>query len=233
MKTETVKYQATDIELEGYIAYPDEEKAPLVLIAHTWAGKDDFVHERAEDLAALGYVGFAVDMYGNGKVGSNTEENQSLMAPLLSDRNVLKDRITSALNFGKSLPGVDPNKVAAIGYCLGGLVVLDLARSGENFQGVVSFHGLLMGSDISEKGIQAKILVLHGERDPMVPLDMVDAFQKEMTKAAADWQLHSYGGTYHAFTKPGANDPNLGTQYNKSASERSWKSMQNFFEEIF
>ncbi len=233
MKTETVNYQATDIELEGYLAYPDEEKAPLVLIAHTWAGKDNFVHERAEDLAALGYVGFAVDMYGNGKVGSNTEENQSLMAPLLSDRNVLKDRITSALNFGKSLPGVDPNKVAAIGYCLGGLVVLDLARSGENFQGVVSFHGLLMESDISEKGIQAKILVLHGERDPMVPLDMVDAFQKEMTKATADWQLHSYGGTYHAFTKPDANDPNLGTQYNKSASERSWKSMQNFFEEIF
>ena len=233
MKTETVNYQATDIELEGYVAYPDEEKAPLVLIVHTWAGKDDFVHEKAEDLAALGYVGFAVDMYGNGKVGSNTEENQSLMAPLLSDRNVLKDRITSALNFGKSLPGVDPNKVAAIGYCLGGLVVLDLARSGENFQGLVSFHGLLMGSDISEKGIQAKILVLHGERDPMVPLDMVNAFQKEMTKAGADWQLHSYGGTYHAFTKPGANDPNLGTQYNKSAAERSWKSMQNFFEEIF
>ncbi|SVB07772.1 uncharacterized protein METZ01_LOCUS160626 [marine metagenome] len=233
MKTETVNYQATDIELEGYVAYPDEEKAPLVLIVHTWAGKDDFVHERAEDLAALGYVGFAVDMYGNGKVGSNTEENQSLMAPLLSDRNVLKDRITSALHFGKSLPGVDPNKVAAIGYCLGGLVVLDLARSGENFQGLVSFHGLLMGSDISEKGIQAKILVLHGERDPMVPSDMVDAFQKEMTKAGADWQLHSYGGTYHAFTKPGADDPNLGTQYNKSAAERSWKSMQNFFEEIF
>jgi len=233
MKTETVNYQATDIELEGYLAYPDEEQAPLVLIAHTWAGKDDFVHERAEDLAALGYVGFAVDMYGNGKVGSDTEENQSLMAPLLSDRDVLKDRIISALHFGKSLPGVDPNKVAAIGYCLGGLVVLDLARSGEDFQGVVSFHGLLMGSDISEKGIQAKILVLHGERDPMVPLDMVDAFQKEMTKADADWQLHSYGGTYHAFTKPDANDPNLGTEYNQSASERSWKSMQNFFEEIF
>ena len=233
MKTETVNYQTADIELEGYLAYPDEEKAPLVLIAHTWAGKDDFVHERAEDLAALGYVGFAVDMYGNGKVGRSTEENQSLMEPLLSDRDVLKDRITSALHFGKSLPGVDPNKVAAIGYCLGGLVVLDLARTGENFQGVVSFHGLLMGSDISEKGIQAKILVLHGERDPMVPLDMVDAFQKEMTEAGADWQLHSYGGTYHAFTKPDANDPNLGTQYNKSASERSWKSMQNFFEEIF
>ena len=233
MKTETVNYQAADIELKGYLAYPDEEKAPLVLIAHTWAGKDDFVHERAKDLAALGYVGFAVDMYGNGKVGSSTEENQSLMEPLLSDRDVLKDRITSALHFGKSLPGVDPNKVAAIGYCLGGLVVLDLARTGENFQGVVSFHGLLMGSDISEKGIQAKILVLHGERDPMVPLDMVDAFQKEMTEAGADWQLHSYGGTYHAFTKPDANDPNLGTQYNKSASERSWKSMQNFFEEIF
>ena len=228
MKTETVNYQAKNIDLKGYVAFPDAENAPLVLIAHTWAGKDEFVHQRAEDLAALGYVGFAVDMYGNGKVGADTAENESLMTPLVSDRDMLKDRIVSALNYGKNLPGV-----AAIGYCFGGLVVLDLARSGEDLSGVVSFHGLLMPSDISEKGIKAKVLVLHGERDPMVPLDMVDTFQKEMTEAEADWQLHSYGGTYHAFTNPDANDPNLGTQFNKSANDRSWQSMKNFFAEIF
>ena len=233
MKTETVSYQATDVELEGYVAFPDAENAPLVLIAHTWAGKDEFVHKKAEDLAELGYVGFAVDMYGNGKVGADTAENESLMTPLVGDRNMLKDRIVSALHYGKSLPGVDPNRTAAIGYCFGGLVALDLARSGEDLQGVVSFHGLLMGSDISETGIKAKVLALHGERDPMVPLEMVDAFQKEMTKAGADWQLHSYGGTYHAFTNPDANDANLGTQFNKSANERSWQSMQNFLNEIF
>ena len=233
MKTETVNYQAKNIDLKGYVAFPDAENAPLVLIAHTWAGKDEFVHQRAEDLAALGYVGFAVDMYGNGKVGADTAENESLMTPLVSDRDMLKDRIVSALNYGKSLPGVDSSRAAAIGYCFGGLVVLDLARSGEDLNGVVSFHGLLMPSDISEKGIKAKVLVLHGERDPMVPLDMVDTFQKEMTEAEADWQLHSYGGTYHAFTNPDANDPNLGTQFNQSANERSWQSMKNFFAEIF
>jgi len=233
MKTEIVNYQAKNIDLKGYVAFPDTEKAPLVLIAHTWAGKDEFVHQRAEDLAALGYVGFAVDMYGNGKVGADTAENESLMTPLVSDRDMLKGRILSALNFGKSLPGVDSSRVAAIGYCFGGLVVLDLARSGEDLGGVVSFHGLLMPSDISEKGIKAKVLVLHGERDPMVPLDMVDTFQKEMTGANADWQLHSYGGTYHAFTNPDANDPSLGTQFNKSANDRSWQSMKNFFVEIF
>ena len=233
MKTETVNYQAKNIDLKGYVAFPDAENAPLVLIAHTWAGKDEFVHQRAEDLAALGYVGFAVDMYGNGKVGADTAENESLMTPLVSDRDMLKDRIVSALNYGKSLPGVDSSRAAAIGYCFGGLVVLDLARSGEDLSGVVSFHGLLMPSDISEKGIKAKVLVLHGERDPMVPLDMVDTFQKEMTEADADWQLHSYGGTYHAFTNPDANDPNLGTQFNQSANERSWQSMKNFFAEIF
>ena len=233
MKTEIVNYQAKNVDLKGYVAFPDAENAPLVLIAHTWAGKDEFVHQRADDLAALGYVGFAVDMYGNGKVGADTAENESLMTPLVSDRDMLKDRIVSALNFGKSLPGVNSNRVAAIGYCFGGLVVLDLARSGEDLSGVVSFHGLLMPSDISEKGIKAKVLVLHGERDPMVPLDMVDTFQKEMTEANADWQLHSYGGTYHAFTNPDANDPNLGTQFSKSANDRSWQSMKNFFTEIF
>ena len=233
MRIERVNYQAENVDLEGYVAFPEVDNAPLVLVAHTWAGKDQFVHQKAKDLASLGYVGFSVDMYGNGKVGADAAENESLMTPLVSDRDKLKNRIISALNYGKNLPGVDSNRTAAIGYCFGGLVALDLARSGEELKGVVSFHGLLMPSDISKKGIKAKILVLHGERDPMVPIDMVDAFQKEMTEAGADWQLHSYGGTYHAFTNPDANDPNLGTQFNKSANERSWQSMKIFLEEIF
>jgi len=233
MRIERVNYQAENVDLEGYVAFPEVDNAPLVLVAHTWAGKDQFVHQKAEDLASLGYVGFSVDMYGNGKVGADAAENESLMTPLVSDRDKLKNRIISALNYGKNLPGVDSNRTAAVGYCFGGLVALDLARSGEELKGVVSFHGLLMPSDISKKGIKAKILVLHGERDPMVPIDMVDAFQKEMTEAGADWQLHSYGGTYHAFTNPDANDPNLGTQFNKSANERSWQSMKIFLEEIF
>lgn len=232
MKTELVNYES-DISLKGYLAYEGEEKKPLVLVVHTWAGKDDFVHKKAESLAELGYVGFAVDMYGDGKTGSDAAENESMMTPLVSDRDLLKARINSALEYGKSLSYVDSSKVAAIGYCFGGLVVLDLARSGANVSGVVSFHGLLMSSDINSSGLRSKVLVLHGERDPMVPLEMVDSFQKEMTEANADWQLHSYGGAYHAFTNPDANDASLGTKYDKNADSRSWQSMINFFEEIF
>jgi len=214
MKTEEVQY-ASDIEMLGYVAYPEIVNAPLVLIAHTWAGKDNFVHQRANELAELGFVAMAVDMYGNGRVGRDAKENESLMSPLISDRDLLKSRINCALEFGRTLPGVDSSKVAAIGYCFGGLVVLDLARSGSDVKGVVSFHGLLMSSNLDAGSIKSKILVLHGERDPMVPLEMVEI------------------GRYHAFTNPEANDVAMGTQYNKEANDRSWQAMLNFFEEIF
>ena len=233
MKTEEINYKVEEQEYAAFVAYPEKETAPLILIVHTWAGRDEFVKNKAIALAKEGFAAMAVDMYGGARVGSSTEENQSMMAPLIEDRNKLKSIINTALETGKNLEGVDSSKVAAIGYCFGGLVVLDLARSGTDIDGVVSFHGLLMGSDISHKGIQAKVLVLHGERDPMVPLTMIDEFQKEMTEAKADWQLHSYGNAYHAFTNPDANDPDLGTQYNKNADQRSWQSMMNFFTEIF
>ena len=233
MKTEEINYSYDQINYKGFVAYPDKDKAPLILIAPSWAGRDEFVKDKARELAQEGFVAMAIDMYGEAKVGSSTEENQSMMTPLVEDRDKLKGIVNAALEAGKQLDEVDNSKVAAIGYCFGGLVVLDLARSGSNVRGVVSFHGLLMDSEISENGIKSKILVLHGERDPMVPLAMVDEFQKEMTQAGADWQLHSYGNAYHAFTNKEANDPNLGTQYNKDADRRSWKSMMNFFEEIF
>ena len=233
MKTQEVNYKFGDQEYRAFVANPEKESAPLVLVVHTWAGRDDFVEKKAIELAEEGYVAMAVDMYGEAKVGASTEENQSLMTPLIEDRDKLKAIINSAVEAGKKIDGVDSSKVAAIGYCFGGLVVLDLARSGTDISGVVSFHGLLMSSDISTDGIQAKVLVLHGERDPMVPLSMVDDFQKEMTEAEADWQLHSYGNAYHAFTNKEANDPNLGTQYNENADKRSWQSMMNFFTEIF
>lgn len=233
MKTQEINYKFGDQEYRAFVANPEKESAPLVLVVHTWAGRDDFVEKKAIELAEEGYVAMAVDMYGDAKVGTSTEENQSMMTPLIEDRDKLKAIINSAVEAGKKIDGVDSSKVAAIGYCFGGLVVLDLARSGTDISGVVSFHGLLMSSDISTDGIQAKVLVLHGERDPMVPLSMVDDFQKEMTAAEADWQLHSYGNAYHAFTNKEANDPNLGTQYNENAGKRSWQSMMNFFTEIF
>ena len=233
MKTEEVNYLVQDKQFKAFVAYPEQQNSPLVLIVHTWAGRDEFVQNKAIELAQEGFVAMAVDMYGDAKVGASTEENQSMMAPLIEDREKLKSVITAAVETGKQLEGVDTSKIAAIGYCFGGLVVLDLARSGIDINGVVSFHGLLMGSDISDKGIQTKVLVLHGERDPMVPLSMIDEFQQEMTEAQADWQLHSYGNAYHAFTNPDANDPDFGTQYNQNADKRSWQSMMNFFSEIF
>jgi len=233
MKTEEIHYKVGDKNMVGFVAYPDSNNSPLVLIAHAWAGKDTFVHDRAKDLAMLGYTAMAVDMYGEGKVGADISENEALMTPLISNRDNLKQRIQSALEIGRSLEGVDSSKVAAIGYCFGGLVVLDLARAGADVKGVVSFHGLPTPSSIADDGIKSKILVLHGERDPMVPLEMVDNFQKEMTAVNADWQLHSYGGTYHSFTNLEANDPSLGTQYNQDADKRSWRAMLNFFDEIF
>ena len=233
MKTEEVNYLVQDKQFKAFVAYPEQQNSPLVLIVHTWAGRDEFVQNKAIELAQEGFIAMAVDMYGDARVGASTEENQSMMAPLIEDREKLKSVITAAVETGKQLEGVDTSKIAAIGYCFGGLVVLDLARSGIDINGVVSFHGLLMGSDISDKGIQAKVLVLHGERDPMVPLSMIDEFQQEMTEAQADWQLHSYGNAYHAFTNPDANDPDFGTQYNQNADKRSWQSMMNFFSEIF
>ena len=233
MKTEEVNYLVQDQQFKAFVAYPEQQNSPLVLIVHTWAGRDEFVQNKAVEMAQEGFVAMAVDMYGDARVGASTEENQSMMAPLIEDREKLKSVITAAVDTGKQLEGVDTSKIAAIGYCFGGLVVLDLARSGIDINGVVSFHGLLMGSDISDKGIRAKVLVLHGERDPMVPLSMIDEFQQEMTEAQADWQLHSYGNAYHAFTNPDANDPDFGTQYNRNADKRSWQSMMNFFSEIF
>ena len=233
MKTEEVNYLVQDQQFKAFVAYPEQQNSPLVLIVHTWAGRDEFVQNKAIELAQEGFVAMAVDMYGDARVGASTEENQSMMAPLIEDREKLKSVITAAVETGKQLEGVDTSKIAAIGYFFGGLVVLDLARSGIDINGVVSFHGLLMGSDISDKGIRAKVLVLHVERDPMVPLSMIDEFQQEMTEAQADWQLHSYGNAYHAFTNPDANDPDFGTQYNQNADKRSWQSMMNFFSEIF
>ena len=233
MKTENINYSFDQQNYATFVAYPEKGNAPLILIAHAWGGRDDFVEEKAVRLAEEGFVAMAVDMYGDGKQGSTVEENQSLMTPLVEDRNKLKSIINSALEQGKNLNGVDATRVAAIGYCFGGMVVLDLARSGADIKGVVSFHGLLMDSDISEKGIKSKILVLHGERDPMVPSSMVNEFQNEMTEAGADWQLHSYGNAYHSFTNKEANDPVLGTQYHEEADKRSWQSMKSFFTEIF
>jgi len=232
----TVGYMDGDVQLEAFFAFDDalSGRSPAVLINHTWVGRDEFVAEKARKLAELGYVGFAVDMYGKGILGSGPEENARLMQPLMEDRAMLQKRMQAALHAVKLLPWVDDGKIAAIGFCFGGLCVLDLARTGVDIKGVVSFHGLL-GAPGNTQGnaIKAKVLALHGHDDPMVPPEQVLAFEREMTEAGADWQLHAYGHTMHAFTNPVANNPDFGTVYQADADRRSWQAMQNFLAELF
>ncbi|MGR9100286.1 MAG: dienelactone hydrolase family protein [Gammaproteobacteria bacterium] len=234
--TATVNYLDGDVALEALVAYDDavEGRRPAVLISHAWGGRDRFVAEKAVKLAELGYIGFALDMYGKGVLGSGPEENAELMRPFMEDRALLQKRINSALSAAKLLPWVDDGKIAAIGFCFGGLCVLDLARSGAEILGAVSFHGLLGAPGNTEgNAIKAKILVLHGNDDPMATVENVIALQKELTAAGADWQVHTYGHTMHAFTNPVANDPDFGTVYQPAADRRSWKALQNFLEEVF
>jgi dienelactone hydrolase len=232
----TVGYLDDEVLLEAFFAFDDSlsGRRPAVLINHTWVGRDDFVAEKAVKLAELGYVGFAVDMYGKGVLGSSAEKNAKLMQPFMDNRQMLQKRMHSALNAVKLMPWVDDRKIAAIGFCFGGLCSLDLARTGADLKGVVSFHGLLSApGNTQNNAIKAKILALHGHDDPMVPVEQVIAFEQEMTKAGADWQLHTYGHTMHAFTNPVANNPDFGTVYQPDADRRSWLAMENFLTEVF
>ena len=231
----TVNYLDGGTLLQAFFAYDDsfEERRPAVLISHAWGGRDEFVNNKAKQLAELGYVAFALDMYGQGILGKSPEENAVLMQPFIDDRQLLQKRINAALYAVTLLPWVDDSRIAAIGFCFGGLCVLDLARMGADVKGVVSFHGLLYTPENSEKKpVKAKVLALHGHDDPMATADQLKAFTTEMTDLNVDWQLHSYGNTVHAFTNPMANNPEMGTVYNETADKRSWQSMKNFLEEV-
>ncbi|PPD38560.1 MAG: carboxymethylenebutenolidase [Methylobacter sp.] len=234
--TNTVNYLDGELVLEGYFAFDDAQagRRPAVLISHAWGGRDGFVADKAEKLAGLGYLGFALDMYGNGVLGASPEENGRLMQPFIDDRAMLQRRIKAALATVRLMPWVDDSKIAAIGFCFGGLCVLDLARTGAEIKGVVSFHGLLGApGNLEGQPIKAKVLALHGHDDPMVRVEQVVAFEQEMTRAGVDWQVHAYGHTMHAFTNPVANNPDFGTVYQADADRRSWVAMQNFLAEIF
>lgn len=233
----SVDYRDGEVLLAGFFAYDDAltGRRPTVLINHAWAGRNRFVEEKARALAAMGYFAFAVDMYGKGVLGQNNEECARLMQPFMDDRGLIAQRMAAALCAVKLLPAADANKIAAIGFCFGGLCVLDLARSGADLKGVVSFHGLLLAAEKSRLAtvVKAKVLILHGHDDPMATSEQLLAIEQELTKAQADWQLHSYGNTLHAFTNPDANDRAFGTVYHAVADQRSWVSMQYFLAEIF
>ena len=235
MQERKVEYRHENTLLEGFLAHDGKAgKKPAVLVAHAWAGRSPFEDDKARALAGLGYVGFALDMYGKGVLGTSAEENSALMTPLLQDRARLQSRLHAALAAVRAQPEVDPERVAAIGFCFGGLCVLDLARTGADVLGVASFHGLLTApGNTSGTAISSKVLVLHGHDDPMVPVSQVNEFEAEMTAAGVDWQVHAYGGTLHSFTNPEANDPSFGTQFKATANRRSWATLVDFLGEIF
>ena len=236
MITQNMDYSDSDTILEAYIAYEESEsQKPLVLVSHDWSGRREFACRAAERIAEMGYIGFALDMYGKGVFGADgdAELNSSLMNPLASDRDKLRQRVNSALSAGCNIPQVDASRVAAMGYCFGGMCVLELARSGAEVLGVASIHGILAAGDLPNEDIKARVLCLHGHDDPMVPPEQVLEFEAEMTEAGVDWQLHAYGGTMHAFTNPAANNPDFGTVYSELAERRAYQALSNFFEEIF
>jgi dienelactone hydrolase len=235
--TEEIDYKHGDTLLQGYLAYDDAVtgKRPGVLIVHEWTGHNPYVRKRAEQLAALGYVAFALDMYGKGVLAKDAKEAAQKADVFKKDRSLMRARAAAGLEQLRKQERVDPKKVAAIGYCFGGTTVLELARGGADVAGVVSFHGALdTPTPADARNIKGKVLALHGADDPFVPLDQVTAFEKEMRDANVDWQLVKYGGAVHSFTNPGAGDNvKQGAAYNKAADERSWQAMKDFFNELF
>ena len=235
MHEKNIVYRDGEQEFEGWLVHdlPDEQPRPAVLVSHAWSGSGDLERAKARALAELGYVAFALDLYGRGRRGSTREENAALMQPLLDDRALLLRRMQCALATLREQSVCDVERVAAIGFCFGGLCVLDLARSGADVRGVVSFHGLFPPPDLARpEHAPAKVLALHGFDDPMAPPDQLTAFQHEMTERGIDWQVISYGHTVHAFSNPNANDPDFGTVYSPTADRRSWKAMQLFLAEV-
>jgi len=234
MITRELTYESGQVSAQSYVAYHEStQQKPVVLIVHDWTGRNEFVEEKARQVADLGYVGFAVDMYGNKQNGKTNEEKAALMMPLVENRQELAVRMNAAVAEARQLSAVNPHKVAAMGYCFGGLCALDLARSGTDVNGVISLHGALGAPDKQAVQIKSKVLVLHGYADPMVPPAHLAAFADEMTEAGVDWQTHCYGHTYHAFTNPEANDKAFGTVYSEQASKRSWQACENFLSECF
>lgn len=237
IRTETVEYKDGDTILEGFLAYDDSiaGKRPGVMVVHEWWGINDYVRRRTVELARLGFVAFAADIYGKGIRPKTQDEAAKQTSVFRADRKLMRRRANAGLDTLRKNERVDKNRLGAIGYCFGGGTVLELARSGADVAGVVSFHGNLDTPNPEDaKNIKGKLLVLHGANDPFVTASHVLAFQDEMRKAGTDWQMNIYSGAVHGFTNPAnGDDPSKGLAYNAAADRRSWEAMEIFFNELF
>jgi len=237
LRTQTVEYKQGDATLEGALVHDPAitGKRPGVLVVHQWKGLGDYEKKRAEMLARLGYNVFCVDIYGKGIRPDNPKDASAEAGKYKSNRPLLRTRVNAGLEVLRKHELTDPKRIVAIGYCFGGTTVIELARSGADIAGVVSFHGALDSpSPADGKNVRCKVLALHGADDPFVPAQDVAAFEEEMRQARVDWQLVKYGGAVHSFTDWAAgNDNSKGAAYNEQADRRSWEAMKAFFAEIF
>jgi dienelactone hydrolase len=237
VRTKTIQYRHGTTILDGYLAYDDmiQGKRPGVLVVPEWWGLTDFAKRRAERLAGLGYIAFAVDMYGEGMTTNDPQKASQLSSTFLNDRKLMREWAMAGLDVLMNHPLVDSKKIAATGYCFGGTTVLELARRHAPVLGIVTFHaGLSTPHPEETKDVTARILVLHGADDPFASKELINTFMDEMRHSGADWQMNFYGGAVHAFTNPDANSYGIkGVAYNEKAEKRSWQEMRWFLEELF
>lgn len=239
LREENITYVAGGVTMNGYVVYDEnlKGKRPAVLVVHEWWGLNDYTKSRARQLAELGYIAMAVDMYGNGKNGANPQESQALTMPFYQDPALAKARLDAALNKIKEYPQTDAANIAAIGYCFGGSVVLNAAKSGADLKGVVSFHGGLAGVPANKSLLKAKILVCNGENDKFVSEKDIKTFCHQLDSIHADYTFKSYPNATHAFTNPASTEAgkkfSMPIEYNAEADRNSWNDMKMFFSELF
>ena len=240
VESREVEYRSGSTVLKGYLAEDTavKGKRPAVLVVHEWWGHNEYARKRARMLAELGYVALAVDMFGDGKTAQHPADAGKFAGEAMKNKAVGEARFTAALDFIRQQPAVDPTRIAAIGYCFGGGVVLHMARQGADLKGVVSYHGSLATDTPASPGVvKAKILVFNGEEDKMIPPDQVAAFKKEMTASGASYRYVGYPGVKHSFTNPDADAYakkfELPLAYDRKADDDSWMQTVKFLKEIF
>lgn len=240
IKSQVIEYTVDGENFTGYLAYDDQiqSKRPGILVVHEWWGHNDYVRQRADQLAQLGYTAFALDMYGTGKVAQHPADAKKFMQAVVDNMAAAQKRFEAGYNILRNHASVETEQIAAIGYCFGGSTVLHMARQGVDLDGVVSFHGTLATETPAQNGqVNAELLVLTGADDPMVPSFQVDAFREEMTDANVSFKLYSYPGVTHAFTNPAADELgkrfNMPLAYDAGADADSWSKMREFLNEIF
>ncbi len=236
---EEVKYVVDSVELKGYIAYKDDQsgKRPGVLVIHEWWGHNDYVRERADMLAELGYTAMALDMYGNGVLAEHPEDAGKFSGAVMSNMSVAQSRFDAALDMLKRHPSVDPEKTAAIGYCFGGSVALTMANAGKDLDAVAAFHSQVQLPIMPGESLKAKVLVCNGADDPFISAESVSAFKQAMDAIGADYQYIAYEGAVHSFTSPYADEIGakfeLPLKYQKEADQASWEELQQLLSSAF